>query len=42
MLNSNGKKLIKFAMENELKITNNFFRCTVIQKYAWAARGFCN
>lgn len=39
ILNENGKMLQNFAVFNEYKITNSFFRHKEIHKYTWAARG---
>ncbi len=38
-LNNNGKKLIEFAIYNELRITNTFFKHRNIRKFTWTARG---
>ena len=39
VLNNNGQKLIDFAVTNNFKITNSFFRHRYIHKYTWSARG---
>jgi len=38
-LNNNGYELRHFATENNLKITNTFFKHKDIHKYTWSARG---
>lgn len=38
-LNNNGKELKQFAIINDLKTTNTFFRKKDINKYIWCARG---
>lgn len=39
VLNSNVKNLVYFAVANELKITNTFFRYKNVYKYTLGARG---
>lgn len=38
-INNNGYKLKEFALNNELRLTNTFFRHKQIHKYTWSARG---
>jgi endonuclease/exonuclease/phosphatase family metal-dependent hydrolase len=37
-INQNGRKLIEFATENELRITNTLFKQKYIHKFTWNAR----
>ena len=38
-VNKTGSSLIDFAISNELKINNSFYRKKDIYKFAWSARG---
>jgi hypothetical protein len=37
-VNQNGRKLIEFAIENELGITNPFLKLKDVHKFTWSAR----
>jgi hypothetical protein len=37
-VNQNGRQLIEFATDNELRITNTFFKHKNIHKFTWSTR----